>query len=154
MELLRATRNCLACQVWHACRRLPTPDIQLYSTNLSALWAEFMEENGDALRSVKTNKSTIVLEDFNVHIGNNFEVWKSVIAWHSDADVNNNRRLLLQQCFRNALCIMNFLPTQRCTQVHLVKRFFGQLPLIDQESLHCDEEPCNTSIKISKSKRG
>jgi len=39
-----------------------------------------MEENGDALRSVKTNKSTIVLEDFNVHIGNNFEVWKSVIA--------------------------------------------------------------------------
>jgi len=27
LELLRATENCLTCQVWQACRRLPTPDL-------------------------------------------------------------------------------------------------------------------------------
>ena len=27
MELLRAIENCLACQIWHAHRRLPTPGL-------------------------------------------------------------------------------------------------------------------------------
>jgi len=33
MELLRAIENCLACQVWHACRRLPTPGLDHTSKN-------------------------------------------------------------------------------------------------------------------------
>jgi len=49
-----------------------------------------VEETSDALRKVKINESTILLGDFNAHVGNDAGIWKGMICRHSDADVNDN----------------------------------------------------------------
>jgi len=66
----------------------------------------------------------LLLEDFNAHPENDAVVWKGVIGEHNDADVNDNKKFLLQLCCNSALCIMNehFIPTQRFAQVHLEQR--------------------------------
>jgi len=63
--------------------------------------AEFVEETSDALPKVETTKSSILLGDFNSHVGSDTGVWRGVIGRHGDADVNNNERLLLQLCCNN-----------------------------------------------------
>jgi len=75
-------------------------------TKLSALYLKFVEEISCAFQRVKTNESTILLEDFTAHVGNDAGVGKGVIGRHGDADVNDNGRLLLQLCCSNALCII------------------------------------------------
>jgi len=80
---------------------------QAYGPNSSVLFPEFVKQISETQRRVKTNKSTILLGDFNAHVGNDTGVWKYVIGRHGDADVNDNGRLLLQLCCNNALCIMN-----------------------------------------------
>ena len=50
--------------------------IQIYATKSSAMSSELVEEAGDALRRVKTNKSKIPLGDFNAHFGNNARLWR------------------------------------------------------------------------------
>ena len=37
-KALRAIGNCLACQVWHACRRLPTPAVSEANIGASKFW--------------------------------------------------------------------------------------------------------------------
>jgi len=43
-----------------------------------------------ACEVLKTNEYTILRGDFNAHLGNHAGVWKGVIGWHADANVNNN----------------------------------------------------------------
>ena len=69
--------------------------------------------------SLKTNKSMILLGDFNARVGNNANVWKGMIGWHCDADINDNGRLLVQLCSNNTLCIINSLFKHRCVQARL-----------------------------------
>jgi len=58
MELVRAIRNCLACQVWHACRRLPTRafDVfvgrKIYSTLIFVLTPVFSLDFLSAVRKI------------------------------------------------------------------------------------------------------
>jgi len=48
-----------------------------------------------ALQSVKINESTILLGDFNAHVGNYAGVWKGVMAQHGNANLNDNGKFLL-----------------------------------------------------------
>jgi len=81
--------------------------IQIYGPNTSALYPEFMKKISDSLRGVKTSDSTILLGDFNAHVGNDAAMWKGVIGRRGNANVNDNGRLLLQLCRNNAPCIMS-----------------------------------------------
>jgi len=47
------------------------------------------------------------LGDFNANVGNDAGVCKGVVGQHSDADVNNKGRLLLQLYYNNALYMVN-----------------------------------------------
>jgi len=58
----------------------------------SAKYPEFVEETSD---TVKVEQSTILLGNFNGHVGNDAGIWKGVIGRHGDADVNDDGRLLL-----------------------------------------------------------
>ena len=52
--------------------------IQEYGPTTSVPHQEFMEEISDALRRSKNNKSTILLGDFNAHLG--IGLWRGVIG--------------------------------------------------------------------------
>ena len=66
-----------------------------------------MDEVNDALLRVAPTESTVLMGDFNAHIGNDNETWKSVIGRHGVAGLNENGRYLLQLCCSNGLRIMN-----------------------------------------------
>jgi len=51
--------------------------------------------------------STILLGDFNAHVGNDAGEWKGVIGRHGDGEANDNGRILLQLCCSNTLCIVD-----------------------------------------------
>jgi len=70
-----------------------------------------VEEIGDALRRVKTNKSRMFVKDFNAPFLNDVVVWKGAIGQRGNADVNGE--VLLQLCCNNALYIMNTFFQQR-----------------------------------------
>ena len=80
--------------------------IQVYATNLSAPYPEFMEKTSHAMRRFQTNESTMILR---VCTGwkQLFGMWKGVIGEHGDANINDHGRILLQLCCDNALCIVN-----------------------------------------------
>jgi len=78
-----------------------------------------LEEISYALRRIKTSESTILLGDV-------------VIGRHSDGDVNENGRLLLQLWCNNALCIMNtFFQHRDMHKYTWCRDSLGQWPLID-----------------------
>ena len=66
-----------------------------------------LEENSNALRKAKLNKSKMLLGGFSAHVRNDAGVWKGMIGQHSDANLSDNGRLLLQLCCNNALCIIH-----------------------------------------------
>jgi len=109
--------------------------ILVHGSNSPAVYQEFASEISDALRWVITNdfnESTILLEDLNAHARNAPRVWKGVNGRHGDADVNDNRRLMLQLCFNNALCIMNTFFQDRDLQKYIwCRHSLRQRSLID-----------------------
>ena len=52
--------------------------IHAYGPNSSALFPEFVEETSETQRRVKTNESTILLGDFNAHVGKDAGVYRSM----------------------------------------------------------------------------
>jgi len=50
----------------------------------------------DAVRRLKPDESTIILDDINAHVGNAAGIRKGVIGQHEDVVVNDNRRLFLR----------------------------------------------------------
>ena len=66
-----------------------------------------MDDVNDALQRVGATESTILLGDFNAHIGTDSETWKGVIGGHGDPAFNKNGRYLLQLCCSNGLCIVD-----------------------------------------------
>ena len=67
----------------------------------------FVNDVNDALQRIGSIKSSILLGDFNAHIGTDCKTWKGVIGKHRDPALNENGRNSLQLCFSNGLCIMN-----------------------------------------------
>jgi len=53
--------------------------MRVHSPNSHAPQLQFVEEISDALGSVKTNESTILLGDLNAHFGNDPWVCSSVV---------------------------------------------------------------------------
>jgi len=80
---------------------------KVYVPNLSALYPEFVEKTSDTLRRVAANESKLLWGGFNAHFGNDAGIWKGVIGYRGDADVNDNGRLLLQLCCDSTLHTMN-----------------------------------------------
>ena len=79
----------------------------MYAPNAASEYQAFMDEVNDALQRVAPTESTILMGDFNAHIGTDNDTWKGVIGKHGDPAFNENGRYLLQLCCSNGLCIMN-----------------------------------------------
>jgi len=62
------------------------------------MYPKFVEETSDTLKRIEVKESSIKLRDFRAHFWNDAGLWKGVIGQHDDADVNDNGRLLLQNC--------------------------------------------------------
>ena len=91
-----------------------------------------MDEVNDALLRVALTESTVLLGDFNAHVGTDNETWKGVIGRHGVAGANENSRYLLQLCCDNGLSIMNRFFQHRDIHKYTWNRpNKGQISLID-----------------------
>ena len=77
--------------------------LQVYAPNVISECQAFVDDVNNALQRVGSTESTILLGDFNAHIG----TWKGVIGRHGDSVFNENGRYLLQLCCSNKFFIMN-----------------------------------------------
>ena len=104
--------------------------LQVYAPNATNEYQAFVDEVNDALLRVSPTESTILMGDFNAHIGTDDETWKGVIGRHGDASFNENGRYLLQLCCSNGLCIMNTFFQHRD-----VYKYTWYRPSMEQKSL-------------------
>ena len=72
-----------------------------------------VDDVNDALQRVGSTESTILLGDFNAHIGTDNKTWKGMIDKHGHPTFNENGQYLLQLCSSNGLCILNTVFQQR-----------------------------------------
>ena len=56
----------------------------------------YSDDVNDALLRVSTTESTLLMEDFNTHVGTDTDMWKDVIGKHGVTGLNENGRYLLQ----------------------------------------------------------
>ena len=106
--------------------------IQVYAPNSTTQYLDFVDEVNDALQRVSSSESTVLLGDFNAHVGTDDVTWKGVIGRHGDADLNENGRCLLQLCCSNGLCIMNtFFQHRNSHKYTWYRDDVGQRSLID-----------------------
>ena len=106
--------------------------VQVYAPNATSEYQAFVDEVNDALLRVAPTESTVLMGDFNAHIGNDNETWKSVIGRHGVAGLNENGRYLLQLCCSNGLRIMNtFFQHRDAHKYTWYRPSLGQKSLID-----------------------
>ena len=80
---------------------------QVYAPNATSEYRTFGNEVNDALLQVSPTESTVLMGDFNAHVGTDTYLWKGAIRKHRVTGLNENGRYLLQLCCSNGLCIMN-----------------------------------------------
>ena len=106
--------------------------LQVYAPNASSEYQAFVDEVNDALLRVAPTESTVLMGDFNAHIGTDNETWKGVIGRHGVTGFNENGRYLLQLCCSNGLCIMNtFFQHRDIHKYTWYRPSLGQKSLID-----------------------
>ena len=79
-------------------------------------------------------ETSVLMGDFNAHVGTDTDTWKGVIGKHGVTGLNENGRYLLQLCCSNGLRIMNTVPfssTERFTSIHGIDPSMDQKSLID-----------------------
>ena len=81
--------------------------LQVYAPNATSEYQAFVDEVNDALLRVSAIESTVLMGDFNAHVGTDTDTWKGVIGKHGVTGLNENKRYLLQLCCSNRLHIMN-----------------------------------------------
>ena len=81
--------------------------LQVYALNVVSKYQVFVDDVNDAPQRIRSTESTILLGDFNAHIGTDNKTRKDVIGRHGDSAFNVKGRYLLQLCCSNRLCIMN-----------------------------------------------
>ena len=81
--------------------------LQVYAPNAVSKYQAFVHDISNVVQRVGSTESTILLVDFNMHIGTDSETWKGVIGRHRDPAFNEKGLYLLQLCCSNRLCIMN-----------------------------------------------
>ena len=79
----------------------------VYAPNTTNEYQAFADEIIDALLRLSPTEFTVLMEDFNAHVGIDTDMWKGVIGKHGVTRLNENRRYLLQLCCSNRFCIMN-----------------------------------------------
>ena len=121
--------------------------LQVYAPNATSEYQTFVDEINDALLRVSPTESTVLMGDFNAHVGTNTDTWKGEIGKHGVTGLNENGRrrtklhpvyhlsllqlcYLLQLCFSNGLRIMNTFSQHR--EVH---KYTWYRPNMDQKSL-------------------
>ena len=81
--------------------------LQVYAPNATSEYQTCVDEVNDALLRVSATESTVLMGDFNAHVGTDTDTWKGVIGKHGVTGLNENGRYLLQFCCSNGLRIMN-----------------------------------------------
>ena len=117
--------------------------LQMYAPNAETQYQSFLDEVGVALRKVTSVESTVLMGDFNAHVGTDNKTKKGVIGRQGDSDINRNGRILLQFCATNRLSIMNTF--FRHKEIHKYTRYedsVGQRSIIDF---------CNVSVDLFSS---
>ena len=104
--------------------------LQVYAPNATSEYQTFVDEVNDALLQVSATESTVLMGDFNAHVGTDTDTWKGVIGKHGVTELNENGRYLLQLCCSNGLRIMNTFFQHR--EVH---KYTWYRPNMDQKSL-------------------
>ena len=104
--------------------------LQVYAPNATSEYQTFVDEVNDALLRVSATESTVLMGDFNAHVGTDTDTWKGVIGKHGVTGLNENGRYLLQLCCSNGLRIMNTFFQHR--EVH---KYTWYRPSMDQKSL-------------------
>ena len=104
--------------------------LQVYAPNATSEYQTFVDEVNDALLRVSPTESTVLMGDFNAHVGTDTDMWKGVIGKHGVTGLNENGRYLLQLCCSNGLRIMNTFFQHR--EVH---KYTWYRPSMDQKSL-------------------
>ena len=69
--------------------------LQLYAPNATSEWQAFVDEVSDALLRVTPTESTILVGNFNAHVGTDTDARTSVIGKHGVTELNKNERYLL-----------------------------------------------------------
>ncbi|XP_051627116.1 uncharacterized protein LOC127462510 [Manacus candei] len=64
-------------------------------------------------QKVPADDKIIILGDFNVRVGKNFESWKGILGKHGVGNCNDNGRLLLEFCAEQQLTITNTIFQQK-----------------------------------------
>ena len=104
--------------------------LQIYAPNATSEYQAFVDEVNDALLQVFPTESTVLMGNFNVHVGTDTGTWKGVIGKCGVTGLNENGRYLLQLCCSNELRIMNTFFQHR--EVH---KYTWYRPSKDQKSL-------------------
>ena len=81
--------------------------LQLYAPNATREYQAFVDKVNDALLQVSPTESTVLMGDFNAHVGTDTDTWKGMIKKQKVTGLNENERYLLQLCCSNRLQIMN-----------------------------------------------
>ena len=81
--------------------------LQVYAPNATSEYQAFVDKVNDALLRVLATESTVLMGDFNAHVGTDTDTRKCVIGKHGVTRLNENGRYLLQLCCSNGLRIMN-----------------------------------------------
>ena len=104
--------------------------LQVYIPNATNEYQAFVDEVNDALLRVSATEPTVLMGDFNAHVGTDTDTWKGVIGKHGVTGLNENGRQLLQLCCSNGLRIMNTF-----FQHGEVHKYTWYRPSMDQKSL-------------------
>ena len=97
--------------------------------NATGEYQAFVDEVNDALLRASPTESTVVMGDFNAHVGTNTDTWKGVIGKHGVTGLNENERYLLQLCCSNRLRITNTFFQHR-----EARKYTWYRPSMDQKS--------------------
>ena len=72
--------------------------LQVNAPDATSEHQTFVDEINDVLLRVSATESTVLMGDFNAHVGTDKDTWKGVIGKHAVTGLNENGRYLLQLC--------------------------------------------------------
>ena len=81
--------------------------LQVYAPNATSKYQAFVDEENDALLQVSPAEFTVLMGDFNAHVGTDTDTWKGVIGKYGVTGLDENGMYLLQLSCSNSLRIMN-----------------------------------------------
>ena len=81
--------------------------LQVYAPSATSEYQAFVDDVNDVLPRESPTESTVLMGNFNTHVGTDTDTWKGVIGKHGVTALNENGRYLLQLCCSNGLRIMN-----------------------------------------------